>query len=124
MVFAENDLVFYQKGGEIYSGGYKVDSLLMKKRGALFTDTNLTQNGGSEPLAISAALKEMAVPAGLLYIQQAVGNKYITENMDEPISSGLFDNLLDIVDKNADSNKTHTHKHKKNKRRKTHKNKK
>ena len=114
--FKDSEFVYTSGGnGEIKAGGYTVksflkDSELMK---TIDNDNNNQQKGGS---SLELALNNLAVPAGLFYLQQnlkansepiRVLNKknkktnksskanYECENV---ISESLFDNLLAMVE--------------------------
>lgn len=83
-----NDFVYSRDDdGKVYSGGYKVDSLLLEKGIPLITKK---QKGGG------SLLGDLVVPAGLLYIQQkTTPTKYDTKNYGE-IPGDLFDKLLEL----------------------------
>ena len=84
-----NDFVYSRdQDGKVYSGGYKVESLLLEKGIPLITKNN--QKGGG------SILGNMVVPAGLLYVQQkATPGRFDTKNYGE-VSSDLFDKLLEM----------------------------
>ena len=83
-----NDFVYSRdEDGKVYSGGYKVDSLLLEKGIPLITKK---QKGGG------SLLGDLVVPAGLLYVQQkTTPAKYDTKNYGE-VPGDLFDKLLQI----------------------------
>lgn len=62
---------------------------------------NSCQIGGS----VSSVFQNLAVPAGLLYLQQkhnAASSDYVETESAEPISESLFDRLYELA--NADTN--------------------
>lgn len=88
------DLVYYEKDGKIMSGGYAIESLLMKGKIAPMSTANThTQKGGS----VSSIFKNMAVPAGLLLLQQEVKNKQYDYKNNEHVEDDLHDKLLDLI---------------------------
>jgi hypothetical protein len=98
-----NDLVFY--GGsdnQIYSGGFSVNSIMMKSGISPFTTLNNTngQTGGN----VSDLFKNLVVPSWLVSQETKLtgGNKH-TKKLDEDsddeeiISDELYDKLVDLV---------------------------
>ena len=106
-----NDLVFY--GGDdnqIYSGGFSVNSIMMKSGISPFTTLNKINNqtGGN----VSDLFKDLVVPSWLLSQENKFNggfNAGINKNNDDSdsdddvISNDLHDNLLHLVTVN-DSN--------------------
>ena len=113
---SDSDFAFLQNSnGDITAGGYKLQTNLTE--GGVMTNikqNNNIQSGG----AIKAALKDLAVPAGLFYLQQNLNNvnepyesvqkkikatkksKKSNFNTDYVISENMFDKLLAMVDPN------------------------
>ena len=54
------------------------------------------QKGGSATVTISSILDGLAVPAGLLYLQQNYNNQS-NESKKETMSSGLYDKLVSLA---------------------------
>jgi len=90
-----DDLVFNtDKNGNITAGGFSVDSCLLKSGvSPITTINNSSQKGGS----VSEIFKNLAVPAGLLYMQQSLATSYSSGNDDEIISDTLYDKLLNLA---------------------------
>ena len=69
--FSPNDLVFYKENDQIMSGGYLIDSILLKQ--GISPMTTLNQQGGDKRYGkqddkqVSSIFENLAVPAGLLY---------------------------------------------------------
>ena len=63
-----SDLVFYQEGGNIMSGGFLINNIFLGGNQPVLKTINSskTQSGGS----VSSIFKDLAVPAGLFYLQQ------------------------------------------------------
>ena len=94
-----NDYVFMcGKGGNITSGGYMIDSPLLINtiKDSCSHDLNNQTGGGN----ILAALKDLAVPAGLLYTQKTLqkNNLIKYENSAEVIEEGIYDKLLSLIE--------------------------
>jgi len=98
-----NDLVFY--GGsdnQIYSGGFSVNSIMMKSGISPFTTLNSIngQTGGN----VGDAFKDLVVPSWLVSQEyKATGGTKHMANLDEDsedeeiISDELYDKLVDLV---------------------------
>jgi hypothetical protein len=114
------DLIFYNEGDKVYSGGFNINSILLKKGlSPLFTlnsDKTLQNGGGNN---VSDLFKELVIPSGLLYLPNKMfgGANYENENdnynTDEDeetdfISEDIHDKLLSLVSvgKNNNSKKT------------------
>ena len=115
-----NDLVFY--GGsdnQIYSGGFSVNSIMMKSGISPFTTLNNLngqnmQNGGN----VSDLFKNLVVPSWLVSQENnfSGGSKHM-KNFDEDsdneeiVSDELYDKLIDLVtvsDTEIKNKKKHT----------------
>lgn len=115
---SDSDFAFLQdSNGDITAGGYKLQTNLTE--GGVMT--NIKQNNNQSGGAIKAALKDLAVPAGLFYLQQNLNNvsepyesvqkkikagnkskhsKKSNFDTDYVISENMFDKLLAMVDPN------------------------
>ena len=93
-----NDLVITKEGKNVMSGGYKIDNIFLQNNISPFkTDNSSNQEGGN----VSSMFSNLAVPAGLLLLQQKTNKKtfsnmYNKEN-NEIIDSSLYDKLLNIA---------------------------
>ena len=89
----ENDLVFYEKDNQLFGGGYKLDSELLKSS-IKNKSENINLSGGS----LLNSLKDLAVPVGLLYVQNNYKKKiYKYENNHETVDENIFDELLNMM---------------------------
>jgi hypothetical protein len=97
-----NDLVFYgDSDKQIYSGGFSVDSIMMKSGISPFTTLNTMneQTGGN----VSDLFKNLVVPSWLVSQENRFGGgsrhvKNIDEESDDDIiSDDLYDKLIDLV---------------------------
>jgi len=65
-----NDLVYYKENNRIMSGGFNINSILMKQNiSPSLTMNNGMQTGGSAG-SVSNLFKSLAVPTGLLYLHE------------------------------------------------------
>ena len=94
----QEDMVYYHDHGKVMSGGYKINSLLLKNQEKVMT-TKIIQNGGNK---ISAGRKsnmeDLAIPPGLLCLKRISKNQATTNNITEPIKSDLYERLLQLVE--------------------------
>ena len=67
--FSGDDLIFYKENGKILSGGYSIDSILLKNNISPMTTLNTNQMGGGKN--VSSSFENLAVPAGLLYLHNS-----------------------------------------------------
>ena len=93
-----NDLVITKEGKNVMSGGYKIDNLFLQNDISPFkTDNTNNQEGGN----VSSMFSNLAVPAGLLLLQQKTNKKTFTNMYNkentEIIDSSLYDKLLGIA---------------------------
>ncbi len=93
-----DDLVMTREGKNVMSGGYKIDNLFLQNNISPFkTDNSDNQEGGN----ISSMFSNLAVPAGLLLLQQKTNKKTFTnmynKDSSEVIDSSLYDKLLGIA---------------------------
>ena len=129
-ILNHNDLIFYKQDGQIISGGYSLNSALLKNGISPMQTFNSSQNGGKED-KVSSGFENLAIPAGLYYITQPTSknhkHKYTDQkNYDKehvPISDDIFDKLFQMIEYD-DKRKRKTKKqiitnHSKNKKTKT-----
>ena len=113
---SDNNFAFIQDAkGDIKAGGYKLDTQFTK--GGAMTSGHINKQSGGNSV-INSALKDLAVPAGLFYLQQnfkTISKPYQSANQinknlkksksskssyetDFVISENMFDKLLAMVD--------------------------
>jgi hypothetical protein len=117
-IFQGDDLIFYKNdNGNIMSGGYNVESHMLRNGISPMRTLNLEQNGGikskdKKDAKVSNEFENLAVPAGLYYISQPQTKNITQHNYDKehtPLSDDIFDKLYEIIDYN-DKNKRKTKK--------------
>lgn len=111
--FSGDELVFYKENDQIKSGGYSVKSTLLNNNISPMTTMNTFILGGGEK--VSDAFENLAVPAGLFFINQKVPKTAHPDKFEphKVIPDDLYDKLFDLVKFDKNNNK----KHKKTKKR-------
>lgn len=104
--FGVNDLVICDKGaGKLVGGGFNLKDGMIGHSAITTTNEDNTnkQKGGS---AIISSLKGLAVPAGLLFLQKSMQDKYYEfENKDTVIDDNLYDKLYKMAAEDDNSSK-------------------
>lgn len=106
-VFNKNDFVYLKNGDSIESSGYKINSLLMNEK----IPPLKTMNSGAQVAggSVSSLLNDLAVPAGLLLIQQKAQKHYKDDNDNDTnkvVDDDLFDKLLKMAGPNKNKKLT------------------
>tara|TARA_Y100000992_G_scaffold293648_1_gene252512 strand:- start:431 stop:811 length:381 start_codon:yes stop_codon:yes gene_type:complete len=105
------DFVIYKENGQIMSGGYTVDSILLNQNRAPIYSSNKSQKGGDS--VSSSLFSDLAVPGGLLFtVSKNDCKKYDTVH-NNTTNDNLFDNLLQLL--HPKNKKNHNLKTRKNK---------
>lgn len=97
-IFNKNDFVYFKNGDEIESSGYKINTALMSQDVPVMKTINTNnQTGGS----VSSIFNKLAVPAGLLLLQQKSIKHYSDSqghgSDNKIIGDDLFDKLLKMA---------------------------
>ena len=123
-IFQGGDLIFYKNNdGNIMSGGYDVESHMLRNGISPMRTLNLEQfeqNGGKDKkeAKVSNGFENLAVPAGLFYITQSQSkNKIKNKNKEQhsydkehtPLPDDIFDKLYEMIEYN-DKKKRQTRK--------------
>ena len=106
----DDDFILYKENGKIMSGGFNVDSILLKKNLSpisTFNYNNIQSNN------VSDLFKNLTIPSGLYFIEQksVPDNRYKYDNEssddEEVIENDLYEKLLSIytVDKKDKTDK-------------------
>ena len=108
MVLGVNDMVIRKSGSG--AGGFDFSEIVNANTASkVASNTSKGQTGGNTS-AILNGFKNLAVPAGLLYLQQSLSRNYLETDKDEPISDSLYDKLFNLASFSDSSNKSSTHK--------------
>ena len=114
-IFNKDDFVYLKDGDNIESSGYKLNTVLMSQQiPAMKTMNDNSQTGGS----VSSLFNNLAVPAGLLLLQQKSLKHYENDNgNDSIVNDDLFDKLIKMAGPNKNKKLTkRKHKSKKSDR--------
>jgi hypothetical protein len=101
--FTDDDFLFYKDGDVIMSGGYSIDSLLLKEGISPMQTFNSLENGGNliggnKP---SNIFENLAVPAGLLYINKKnIGSYSSLSDYKETkmLPDNIFDEFMSMIE--------------------------
>ena len=95
MAFESSDIVFNtNENGDVTAGGFSVNSCLLKSGlSPIATMNGSSQKGGS----VSGIFNNLAVPAGLLYMQQSLASSFPSDNGNETVSDALYDKLFNLA---------------------------
>jgi len=110
-IFQGDDLIFYKNGGgNIMSGGYDVESHMLRNGISPMRTLNLEQDGGREKKGkkeekVSNGFENLAVPAGLYYITQPQSkpknmNQHSYDKEHTPLPDDIFDKLYEMIEYN------------------------
>lgn len=107
-----DDLIYYKEGDKIYSGGFQVNSILMKK--GLSPYTSFQHAGSTNENNVSDLFKNFAVPSGLLYYPNKLGydsadviveKDYVVQGEfddddEDYVTEDIHDRLLELASAN------------------------
>lgn len=96
----DDDFVMIERNGEILSGGFKVNSILLKNNRSPMHTLNKSMSGGDEN-NVSDLFKDLAVPAGIFFQPSKIGGgsgEHKGENIEEEeIDEDLYDKLAKLA---------------------------
>lgn len=96
--FSGDDLVLYKnKKGEIQSGGYLITDVMEKH--------SVQNGGGSDRKKNKNIFNDLAIPAGLLLVQNDP-LKYLSDENDSVIEDSLYDKLFKLAEVKQKERKT------------------
>lgn len=116
-----NDLVFYQEGGNVMSGGYKLNSIflqngvspmqtnnLKKRNKGLESDSGSDKNPSLDK-EVSSLFNDLVIPVGLFFNNSKMfpENKVPFKQYEEHtmLSDDIFDKLFKMVEYDSKKNK-------------------
>lgn len=97
------DLIFYKEGNKIYSGGFQVNSILLKQ--GLPALQQAGNRDSSKTEKVSDLFADFAVPSGLLYLPNnnlfsctKINEKEDLEtNSEDYLSEDIYDTLMNLA---------------------------
>jgi len=98
----QDDFVMVKKGGKIISGGFDVNSILLKHNQSLMYTLN-RQLGGGLSTDVSDLFKDLAVPAGIFYQPStkigSIGGSKQEKNVigEEEVDDDLYEKLVKLA---------------------------
>lgn len=106
-VFNRDDFVYLKNGDTVESSGYKINSLLMNEKLPPMKTMNTDSQVAGGNRSVSSILNDLAVPAGLLLMQQKSLKQYenVNENSNQVVNDDLFDKLLKMAGPNNKNKK-------------------
>jgi hypothetical protein len=106
--FSGDDLVFYQENNKIMSGGYLINSIMLKE--GIYPMTTINEKyGGAKPNTdkVSSLFENLAVPAGLFYINPKQYDECLYESNDHVVlSDDIHDKLFGLIEIQKKKRKT------------------
>ena len=101
--FTADDFLFYKAGDVIMSGGYSIDSLLLKEGISPMQTFNSLENGNNKMGGNKASniFENLAVPAGLLYINKKnIGSYSSLSDYKETkmLPDNIFDEFMSMIE--------------------------
>ncbi len=116
-IFGGDEFAFtLDRDGNVVGGGYKINSLFLQGGMAPMVTMNKTDQTGGK---VSSPFENLAVPAGLFYVNMRVPKKYVDRDSEEhykpheTISDEMIDKLYSLVEVDK-KRKRKTRKHHKN----------
>jgi hypothetical protein len=118
------DLILYKEGDKIYSGGFQVNSVLLKqgvspfssfqKAGQIASDDNYNGTEETNSNSVSDLFKNLAIPSGLLYLPNKLKTNdfeeneiiqkdtYVEQEVDNDyVTDDIYDTLMDLASTNT-----------------------
>lgn len=132
--FSGEDLIFYKDNntGKIMSGGYSIDSILLKEglSPMITLNTDYEQDSLKDSLKggnkVSNIFENLAIPAGLFYHEQKGGKdaqEPIYFNNTNCIAEDIHDKLFKLIEINNATKKSKTYKNRESNNKNKNKNK-
>lgn len=125
--FGTEDLVFNKQDGKIMSGGFLVNNIFLNGNEPALKTNNFATDKSFVGGSASSIFKDLAVPAGLLYLQQKTPSHYRDTSQlgeNDVVEDSLYDKLLKLAEPDNNKRKRQTKKGKLTKNNKTKRNKK
>lgn len=89
-----NDLIISNKNNETMCAGFKINNLLLNSNNPAFVTLNNTKQINNK---VSSIFNDLAVPTGLLYIQEKM-QPIIKEDCVDVIGESLYNKLLTLAE--------------------------
>ena len=99
----DDDMIYTNKNNEIYTGGYRFNNEFINKETGPFT---VLQQGGAYENIFGNMLQNLAVPTGLLFLQQNISSNTNIEKRLHSAKDDLYDSLVDMMGVNGTKKST------------------
>lgn len=119
-IFKEGEFVLFKKDGKIQSGGFDVNSSLLRDGNSAMSTINSGQQGGG--INVSDLFNNLAIPP-MWFNMQSGGKIYQNVEIDEDtdVSDDIHDKLLELVTNSAKISKKTTRRERKSAKKNTRK---
>ena len=95
--FSGEDLVFYKENDKVMSGGYSINSIILKE--GLSPITTYNYSGGTKNHESNNSLFEnLAVPAGLFYMNPNKTYDCVYDTDHKTLSEDIHDKLFSLIE--------------------------
>lgn len=112
MEFDKQELIFNNENDKIMCDGFKINNILLDSNNPAFITFNSNKNNNNiKDNKVSSLFKDLAVPMGLLYIQEKMKQPLYKETIHSSVDESLYDKLLNLAQTKS---KNKTHKRRKN----------
>lgn len=104
MGFDKQELIFNNENDRIMCDGFKINNILLNSNNPAFITFNSSKNNNNLPdNKVSSLFNDLAVPMGLLYIQEKMKNPLYKETTHSSIDDSLYDKLLTLAQRKSKS---------------------
>jgi hypothetical protein len=101
------DMVYNTVDGKAVAGGYLVNSVLLNEGMAAYGGEKLKNHNNAkvDHSKVSDRFKHLAIPAGLLYINESIPNNTTITNDSTVVNDDLYEKLLKLAGPKSNKNK-------------------
>lgn len=104
MGFDKQELIFNNENDRIMCDGFKINNILLNSNNPAFITFNSSKNNNNlQDNKVSSLFNDLAVPMGLLYIQEKMKNPLYKETTHSSIDDSLYDKLLNLAQRKSKS---------------------
>tara|TARA_B110000483_G_C18206900_1_gene548267 strand:+ start:1746 stop:2129 length:384 start_codon:yes stop_codon:yes gene_type:complete len=104
MEFDKQELIFNNENDRIMCDGFKINNILLNSNNPAFITFNSSKNNNNlQDNKVSSLFNDLAVPMGLLYIQEKMKNPLYKETIHSSIDDSLYDKLLNLAQRKSKS---------------------
>lgn len=96
----DDDFVMIERNGEIISGGFNINSLLLKYKQSPMYTLNQKMTGGGPGNNVSDIFKDLAIPAGIFYNPIKTGGSSENKNnviQEDEVDDDLYEKLVKMA---------------------------